>query len=157
MTVCEETRQELPEQPKQTEHVLQNSHVEYDNNRTQDTSHVTKEAASVELRNLQKARREQRLQEKKRMNYQEETITEFSTENPYTKELSLGMNLDDEKAEQPNTEIEANGSSPNNEEMEQPRTETEMNNSAKSTQFMLSEETIQKEAALNTQEIWQEN
>ncbi|CAG8765562.1 2275_t:CDS:2, partial [Cetraspora pellucida] len=142
MTVCEETRQELPEQPKQTEHVLQNSHMEYDNNRTQGTS---------------QARREQRLQEKKCMNYQEETITEFSTENPYTKELSLGINLDDEKTEQPNTKIEANGSSPNNEEMEQPRTETEMNNSTKSTQFILSEETIQKKAALNTQEIWQEN
>ncbi|CAG8832965.1 2622_t:CDS:1, partial [Cetraspora pellucida] len=39
MTVCEETRQELPEQPKQPEHMLQNSHMEYDNNRTQDTSH----------------------------------------------------------------------------------------------------------------------
>ncbi|CAG8815117.1 24497_t:CDS:1, partial [Cetraspora pellucida] len=35
MIVCEETCQELPEQPKQTEHVLQNSYVEYDNNRTQ--------------------------------------------------------------------------------------------------------------------------
>ncbi|CAG8739649.1 22627_t:CDS:1, partial [Cetraspora pellucida] len=75
------------------------------------------------------------------------------TENPYTKELSLGMNFDDEKAEQPNAKIKANSSSPNNEEMEQPRTETEMNNSAKSTQFMLLEETIQKEAALNTQKI----
>ncbi|CAG8698885.1 10144_t:CDS:2 [Cetraspora pellucida] len=115
--------------------MLQNSHVEYDNNKTQDMNHVTKKA------------------EKKYINYQEETITEFSTENPYTKELSLGMNLDDEKAKQPNAEIEANSSSPNNKEMEQPRTETEMNNSVKSTQFMLSEETIQKEATLNTQEI----
>ncbi|CAG8813662.1 7519_t:CDS:1, partial [Cetraspora pellucida] len=46
MTVCEETHQELPEQLKQTEHMLQNSHMEYDNNRTQGTSHVTKEAGS---------------------------------------------------------------------------------------------------------------
>ncbi|CAG8544174.1 17016_t:CDS:2, partial [Cetraspora pellucida] len=105
-------------QPKQTEQVLQNSHVKYDNKKTQDTSHVTNEAA------------------------------EFSTKNPYTKELSLGMNLNDEKVEQPKAEIEAN---------KQPRTETEINNSAKSTQFMLSEETIQKKIALNTQEIWQEN
>ncbi|CAG8508158.1 2457_t:CDS:1, partial [Cetraspora pellucida] len=44
MTVCEETHQKLPEQPKQTEHMLQNSHIEYNNNRTQGISHVTKKA-----------------------------------------------------------------------------------------------------------------
>ncbi|CAG8646680.1 3994_t:CDS:2 [Cetraspora pellucida] len=107
---------------KKTDHVLQNSHVEYDNNKTQDTSYMTKKA-------------------------------EFSTENPYTKKLSLEMNLDNEKAEQPKAEIEANSSFPNNKEIKQPRTETEMNNSAKSTQFMFLEKTIQKKAALNIQKI----
>ncbi|CAG8567427.1 786_t:CDS:2, partial [Cetraspora pellucida] len=110
ITVSEETHQELPE-PKQTEHMLQNSHMEYNNNKTQGTSH----------------------------------------------ELSLGMNLDDKKVEQPKAEIEANGSSPNNKEIEQPKMETEINNNTKSTQFMLPEKTIQKEIALNIQEIWQEN
>ncbi|CAG8470572.1 278_t:CDS:2 [Cetraspora pellucida] len=98
MTVCKETHQKLPEQPKQTEHMLQNSYVEYDNNKTQ-----------------------------------EEIITEFSTENSYTKKLSLGINLDNEKAEQPKAKIKANSSFPNNEEIEQPRTETEINNNVKST------------------------
>ncbi|CAG8693091.1 24361_t:CDS:2, partial [Cetraspora pellucida] len=90
---------------KIVEYILQNNYVEYDNNKPQDMSHVTKE-----------------------------------TESRATK-----------------TEIEANSSFPNNKEIEQPRTEIEMNNSAKSTQFMLLEKTIQKEIALNTQKIWQEN
>ncbi|CAG8736687.1 8190_t:CDS:2 [Cetraspora pellucida] len=106
MTVSKEICQKLPEQPKQTEHVLQND------NKIQDMSHVTKVA---------------------------------------------GINLDNEKAEQLKAEIEANSSFPNNKKTEQPRTEIEMNSSAKSTQFMLSEKTIQKEIALNTQEIWQKN
>ncbi|CAG8819140.1 16986_t:CDS:1, partial [Cetraspora pellucida] len=67
------------------------------------------------------------------------------------------MNLNNKKAEQQKAEIETNDSFPNNEKIEQPRTETEINNSAKSTQFILLEKTIQKEIALNTQEIWQKN
>ncbi|CAG8757122.1 15547_t:CDS:1, partial [Cetraspora pellucida] len=62
------------------------------------------------------------------------------------------MNLDDEKEEQLIAEVEASSSSSNNKETEQPRIEIGINNSAKSTQFMLSEEMIQKEIALNTQE-----
>ncbi|CAG8503507.1 13699_t:CDS:2 [Cetraspora pellucida] len=57
MTVSEKTCQKLLEQLKQTEHMLQNSYMEYDNNKTQ----------------------------------------EFSTENLYTKKLSLGINLDNKK------------------------------------------------------------
>ncbi|CAG8479304.1 25115_t:CDS:2, partial [Cetraspora pellucida] len=41
-----ETCQKLPKQLKQTEHVLQNSYIEYDNNKTQGISHVTKETGS---------------------------------------------------------------------------------------------------------------
>ncbi|CAG8764225.1 8597_t:CDS:1, partial [Cetraspora pellucida] len=96
-------------------------------------------------------------QEKKYMNHQEESTVKFSTENPYTKELNLGMNLDDKKKEQPTAEVEVSSSFLNNKKTEQPRTEIGINNSAKSTQFMLSEEMIQKKIALNTQEVWQEN
>ncbi|CAG8760545.1 19645_t:CDS:2, partial [Cetraspora pellucida] len=74
------------EQPKQTEHMLQNNHVEYDNNKTQDISYVTKEAG-IQLRPRQ--------------------WSEF-IKNPYTEKLSLEMNLDNKKTEQPKAEIEAN-------------------------------------------------
>ncbi|CAG8458668.1 7489_t:CDS:2 [Cetraspora pellucida] len=63
------------------------------------------------------------------------------------------MNLNDKKEEQPTAEVEASSSSPNNKVTKQLRTKIEINNSAKSTQFMLSEEIIQKKIALNTQEI----
>ena len=67
------------------------------------------------------------------MNRQEESTVEFSTENPYVKELNLEMNLDDEKEEQLIAEVEANSSFSKNKETEQPRTEIEINNNKKST------------------------